>query len=232
MIKTYNVIYNPQLDRSFTKENTIDVEEVGECPCCHIATSPTYINGFMISSKENQIPVTAFLVLCCPRCNSIYIAKYTGKLGLGKADLHLEFVFPQQSNLKVFSDEIITLSPEFVSIYNQALEAESNITTQGLAGLGYRKALEFLIKDYLIKFKHQNKDTIIKLELNKCVDKLDAELKDIATASTWIGNDETHYFRKNKEYDTQALKTFINCLVTEIEHKYAKEKAKAFVHNK
>ena len=124
------------------------------------------------------------------------------------------------------------LSPEFVSIYNQSIEAESNSITQGLAGLGFRKSLEFLIKDYLIKYKHQNKNTIINLDLGKCVDKLDDDLKDIAKASVWIGNDEIHYFRKNPEYDTETLKAFINCLVLEIDMEYSKKKAKELIHKK
>ena len=36
----------------------------------------------------------------------------------------------------------------FLTIYNQSLSAEDNNLDQ-IAGIGYRKALEFLIKDYL-----------------------------------------------------------------------------------
>lgn len=231
MKQTYLVHYNQNLDKEQSRELEICVEEVGECPCCHFATSPTYMDGFLISSKDDGIPVTAFLVLYCTKCKNIYIAKYISTSGA--SNLKLDFVFPRQANLKIFSDGINELSPEFVSIYNQAQESESNINTQGLAGLGYRKALEFLIKDYLIKVQHQDKDTIIKLELNDCINKIkDDELKSLAKASVWIGNDETHYFRKNPEYDAEDLKLFIECLLHNIDREYIIQKAKKLIQSK
>ena len=230
MKETYTVHYNENLDKEQSKPREITVEEVGECPCCHYASSPRYLDGFMISSKENDIPTTAFLTLYCTKCHSIYIAKYISNMGIGS--LKLDFLFPQQINHKDFSDNIVELSPNFVSIYNQALESESNISTQGLAGLGYRKSLEFLIKDYLITVKKQSEDAIKELDLAKCIDKLDDDLKEIAKASAWIGNDETHYFRKNPQYDISDLKSFINCLVLDIDSKYCKWKAKQLVKAK
>lgn len=231
MKQVYSVHYNQNLDREQSKELEIQVEEVGECPCCHFATSPTYIDGFIIGSKEDEIPITAFLVLYCTKCKNIYIAKYISNSGI--SNLRLDFVFPKKSNLKMFSEGINELSPEFVSIYNQSLESESNVNTQGLAGLGYRKALEFLIKDYLVKLQHQDRDTIIKLELNDCINKIkDDDLKSLAKASSWIGNDETHYFRKNPEYDAEDLKLFIECLLHDIDREYTIQKAKKLIQSK
>ena len=40
------------------------------------------------------------------------------------------------------------------------------------------------------KIKHQDKDTIIKMDLGNCVNKLEGQIKTIANASIWIGNDE------------------------------------------
>lgn len=127
MKETYIVHYNEDLDRKKSEPKDITIEEVGECPCCHCATSPRYLDGFMISSKENNIPITAFLTLYCPKCHSIYIAKYIGTTGIGS--LKLDFVFPQQVNHKEFSANIVELSPNFVSIYNQALESEASVAT-------------------------------------------------------------------------------------------------------
>lgn len=230
MKQTYKVHYNENLDKEQSKPREITVEEVGECPCCHFACSPRYLDGFLIASKENKIPITAFLTLYCSRCHSMYIAKYISNRGL--ESLQLDFVFPQQINYKEFSPNITELSPDFVAIYNQALESEASISTQGLSGIGYRKSLEFLIKDYLIVVKKQNKDNINDLDLAKCIDKLDDDLKEIAKASAWIGNDETHYFRKNPQYDISDLKSFINCLVLDIDSKYCKWKAKQLVKSK
>lgn len=49
----------------------------------------------------------------------------------------------------VFSDIINEISPGFVKIYNQAHEAEIRLLDD-IVGGGYRKALEFLIKDICI----------------------------------------------------------------------------------
>lgn len=222
MRQTYEVIYNPNLNLEESEMIKIAVEEVGECPLCHVATSPTFINGYLIGSKDNSIPLTAFIILYCPRCKNLYIAKYIFINGL--TDL-----YPYYFIRKEFSDNIKNLSPEFVNIYSQSLEAESNNATKGLAGLGYRKSLEFLVKDYLIKLKHQDKNTIINMKLNDCIKKLDSDLQDIAKASVWIGNDEVHYFRKNEDYNIQDMKEFVDYLLFEIERYYVRIKAKNLV---
>jgi len=228
MFQTYTVHYNQNLNFEVDTLKQIKVEEVGECPLCHVATSPTFINGYLIASNENNICITAFVILYCPRCKELYVAEYIFTNGLSQSIL--KDVYPKRSEAKTFNDNIINLSPEFVNIYSQSLEAESNNETKGLAGLGYRKAIEFLVKDYLIKLKNQDKNTIIKMDLSDCINKLDSDLREIARASTWLGNDEVHYFRKNEGYNISDLKDFINCLVSDIEREYVRLKAKKLVN--
>lgn len=228
MKQTYPLHYNRDLNFARDEMIEIDLEEVGECPHCHIATSPTYINGYLISSMENNIPTTAFVIFYCPKCHNLYIAQYyipNGSIGVD-INIYPYAIYPNSPKEIEFPDNINDLSPMFVSTYKQALYAEADKNTIGLSGLGYRKALEFLIKDYLIKLKHKDKDKTIALELGQCVSQLDSDLQDIARASVWLGNDETHYFRKNPKYDLEDLKTFINCLVADIEREYVRIKAK------
>ena len=234
MKKTYQLHYNKNLNFEKDELKNVTVEEVGVCPCCNIATSPTFINGYLIASKENYIQPTAFVILYCPNCSHLYIAKYYIPIGIGYEDAgaYPSEVYPHSVKLPTFSENINRLSPMFVETYKQACYAEVNENTSGLAGLGYRKSIEFLIKDFLINLKHQDKDTIIQLELSKCVDKLEKDLQDIAKASVWLGNDETHYFKKNTDYSIQDLKMFIECLVIEIEREYVKIKAKQLVKHK
>ena len=53
--------------------------------------------------------------------------------------------------------------PMFVEIYIQVYCAERNKYKKGLAGVGDRKAIEYLIKDYyLAKIDPDNKDNIVK----------------------------------------------------------------------
>lgn len=229
MKQTYKVHYNGKLTGNSPSDLIeIEVEEVGKCPCCGIATSPTFLEGFLIPHADIPHMLYAYTALYCPSCHSIYTARYISNMGI--AALQLESVFPKTAKNILFSDNINKLSPVFVSLYNQAAIAEANDEITGLAGMGYRKALEYLIKDYLINLKHQDKDTIIKMDLGNCVNKLDGAIKDIAKASIWIGNDETHYFRKNSEYDIEDLKTFINTLIHFIEIDFSTEKAKKLVN--
>lgn len=234
MKKTYKLHYNKNLNFEKDELKDVTVEEVGVCPCCHIATSPTFINGYLISSRENNITTTAFVILYCTNCKQLYIAKYYFQSSFGDKDISVypAVVYPQSVNIKPFSDNIISLSPMFVETYKQACHAETNENTSGLAGLGYRKSLEFLIKDYLINLKHQDKNTIIQLELGKCIEKLEKDIQYIAQASVWLGNDEAHYFKKNVDYSIQDLKNFIDCLIVEIEREYVKIKAKRLTKDK
>lgn len=231
MKQIYKVHYNGITTKNEPSDLIdIEVEEVGKCPCCGIATSPTFLEGFAIPHADLPHTIYAYIALYCTSCHSIYTARYISNRGV--SNLHLDSVFPKVAKEISFSDNINELSPTFVSLYNQSSIAETNVEIYGLAGIGYRKALEYLIKDYLIKLKHQDKETIIKMDLGNCANKLEGQIKTIAKASIWIGNDETHYFRKNPEYDIEDLKLFINTLIHFIEIDFAVNSASNMVNKK
>lgn len=231
MKQNYKVHYNGVLNQNQSSDLiNIEVEEVGKCPCCGIATSPTFLKGFVISHPDLPHTIYAYTALYCTSCHTIYTARYISNRGI--SNFILESTFPKVAKNISFSDNINQLSPPFVSLYNQASATETNTEINGLAGIGYRKSLEYLIKDYLIKLKHKDKDSIIKMDLGNCVNKLDSNLINIAKASIWIGNDETHYFRKNPEYDIEDLKLFINTLVHFIEIDFAIQNANSLIQNK
>jgi len=77
-------------------------------------------------------------------------------------------VSPNKAQQISFSETIIKVSPAFVEIYNQALAAESQNLTQ-LVGIGIRKALEFLVKDFAVRGKPEQEDEIRKEFLGKCI---------------------------------------------------------------
>ena len=231
MKQNYKVHYNGVLNQNQSSDLiNIEVEEVGKCPCCGIATSPTFLKGFVISHPDLPHTIYAYTALYCTSCHTIYTARYISNRGI--SNFILESTFPKVAKNISFSDNINQLSPTFVSLYNQASATGTNTEINGLAGIGYRKSLEYLIKDYLIKLKHKDKDSIIKMDLGNCVNKLDSNLINIAKASIWIGNDETHYFRKNPEYDIEDLKLFINTLVHFIEIDFAIQNANSLIQNK
>lgn len=114
---------------------------------------------------------------------------------------------------RIFDSEIASLSERFCNIYNQALFADTNGCLD-IAGMGYRKALEVLIKDYLIHFKKEDPETIKNMSLSNCIqNKIDnPNLKTTASRSAWLGNDYAHYTTKfiDIDKDINDLKRYID----------------------
>jgi hypothetical protein len=107
-------------------------------------------------------------------------------------------------------DEIRRLSPVFTAVYTQALAAEASGFDQ-LTGIGLRKALEFLVKDFAIGEHPDDAAAIQGKFLGTCIDEYlaDPNLQGCAKRATWLGNDETHYVRKWEDRDIQDLKLLI-----------------------
>ena len=82
-----------------------------------------------------------------------------------------------------------------------------------ICGLGYRKALEFLIKDYLIKIYPNEEE---KIKQNHRLDNVietyvtDQRVKFLAKRAAWLGNDQAHYTQKWEDKDINDLKSLIN----------------------
>jgi len=106
-----------------------------------------------------------------------------------------------------------------VEIYNQALAAEAGDLTE-IVGIGLRKAVEFLIKDFAIHQKPSDEQDIKKSFLGNCIKNYidDPNIKECATRAAWLGNDETHYLRKWVEKDISDLKLLIQLTVNWIEN--------------
>lgn len=127
-------------------------------------------------------------------------------------------VIPPLSVHDDFSDEIKAISPTFLKVYKQAAEAELSGFDE-LCGMGYRKALEFLIKDYIISLEPSKRNEIIKSFLDKCITDhvTSPHIKACAKRTAWLGNDETHYIRKWISHDLNDLKSLLNMTVYWIE---------------
>lgn len=82
-----------------------------------------------------------------------------------------------------------------------------------VSGPGYRKALEFLIKDYLTsqQTSDEAKKEIANSPLMTVIKKYVTDKRMLTTAerAAWLGNDETHYVRKWEDKDLQELKKLI-----------------------
>jgi hypothetical protein len=181
-----------------------------KCPICKFSVSPEFI---LIHNKLDSVEV-----LCgCPRneCGSLFFAVYQGEdIFTPIKDYVLSHYYPYSRENKEFSKEVMELSPDFVAIFNQAHHAEQ----EGLdliCGVGYRKALEYLIKEFVIYFNLDETEKIKRMPLQQCIQQYinQPDIKEMAERAVWLGNDETHYVRKWEDKDIQDLKNLIDLTV-------------------
>lgn len=175
------------------------------CPVCTYGVSPEYIFTY-----RRERTVTELLCVC-PRyeCGALFIAVYEGW-----NNYELVRCYPSSKNDKEFPQEVSELSPDFTAIYNQAHHAEQ----EGLdliCGVAYRKALEYLIKDYVLAMYPEDNKKIKTTPLQQCIQRFITEptIKNMAERATWLGNDETHYVRKWDNKDLKDLKNLIDLTV-------------------
>lgn len=212
----------------------VEIEEVSVCPRCKKGMKPLHLSSVMIMDNnmlrdncisgddlyndfESSAQMGSFLL--CSICYQTFLAEYSIKVKCEDNEFtyngdHAFSLAPNTFIEESYDNSISSISPQFVKIYNQALAAETNNLDE-IAGLGYRKSLEFLIKDFSIYKNPKDADVIKKAPLSQCINKyIDIEsIKTLAERSTWIGNDEAHYIRKHEDRDISDMKAFIKATV-------------------
>lgn len=186
------------------------------CPMCHHAISPNYSSGIIVSNNLIDI---AFQ---CTNCRDMFIGRYSHP---GNHQCSYYKAWPIVPENIDFEKEIKEVSPLFVETYNQSIYAESNSLSQ-LTGIGLRKSLEFLIKDFLISKKPDNEEAIKSSTLAQCINNFidDHSLVEVSKRAVWLGNDETHYVRKWEDKDINDLKVLIKLTVNWIHNIILKDK--------
>lgn len=206
------------------------VEQITQCPRCNTAIAPIYRGGSFKRYFYNHETVARIeFYLFCPHCEHSFIGTYFANCKSGKYSYaDIKAVEPLVPAKQAFNNNIKNLSPQFVEIYNQSLAAESYGLNE-IAGLGYRKALEFLVKDFSVRFNPSDAETIKSMPLSSCVHKYinDDSIKSLVEKATWLGNDEAHYVRKHSDRDTNDMKTFITASVHLFSLKLTVEDAKS-----
>lgn len=182
------------------------------CPWCKSKISPIVLSTTPFDTSNRSLPIS--LTLQCPSCNKHFLQTYKVKLMSNGSisELRMDNDKPMPETLFEYPSEIDEISVEFNKIITQSSNAEA-LGFDHLAGIGYRKAIEFLVKDYLINFKDVDEAQISNQQLGKCISDIDdIKINNLARAATWIGNDETHYVRKHIDKDVQDLKKFLHAL--------------------
>lgn len=185
------------------------------CPLCHTSFNGTVLSAYLLpKDKINGKPILSVLHFChC--CEQCFLSTYTNWSN------NLDDVFKLMQSAPFtylherFDNHIHDLSPRFVEIFNQASDAEKYGLYE-ICGTGYRKALEFLVKDYCIHINPGEKENIKTASLSECIDKCikdkNLKIKTLAQKSAWLGNDQTHYVNKHIDRDIEDLKKFIKAM--------------------
>lgn len=191
------------------------VRHPDECPRCHHKIEPRFYNALLIfASGTPRLQVS--YQCASAACSQYFIANFA-RFGTGpKLDstFGLNRTEPVVHIDRVFPTEVDSLSPSFVRIFNQASAAEA-YGLADIAGPGYGKALEFLVKDYLIDLNPDDAAAIKSEFLGNVIKNrvTDANIRATAERAAWLRNDETHYERRWEGKDIEDLKMLIQLTV-------------------
>jgi hypothetical protein len=195
------------LDIESRKKPTVTINTLPKiCPHCHSSQVPQDIEVLLDRARDRLEIISSCKNSDCYLSFSSFYFK-------NEDNSFYEFSHNSAGSFKKREFDIMVneISQNFVKIYNEANKAE-NIGLMEIAGIGYRKAFEFLIKDYLISLaKDEDKNSIKKMSIAHCIQKIEyPKLNKIATLTIWLGNDEAHYLRRWESKDISDLKNLIN----------------------
>lgn len=187
-----------------------NVDYPDSCPICHHHGEISVVNT---STVENGTGVQVVYQCAWKGCKSYFIGYYPPKPGS-----ELKALKPIKPQISQFPEAVAKLSTTFISVFQEAEEAAALGLSQ-IAGPGYRKAFEFLIKDYAKSLAPDKAADIEKSFSGAVVNDYvqDPRIQAVAKRSLWLGNDETHYLRKWTAHDVSDLVTLIKLAVNWIE---------------
>ena len=207
------------------KDLVIKVSKPTRCPHCENGIDAKILDFYIDGTEDRGI--IAYVLMKCPICGDAFVCEYQ----LGTDLIYAQrYIIPHgrvmggSAQKESFSKEINDISPSFVEIYNQAFQAEQE-GLKDICGMGYRKAFEYLLKDYAISLLPEKEDNIAKSPLSKCLALVfnDDERK-IFDRATWLGNDHTHFYNYHESFSVQDLKEIIGICVSKVESKIKEAK--------
>lgn len=200
--------------RSISVQNHgYDVDVPDACPICHRHSELEFIKSDVVNRGQGVEAIFRCAYVGC-RCH--FICSYGPR-----PSPDLVSVRPIKPSASAFPESVSKLSPMFVSIFQEAEEA-AQLGLKQIAGPGYRKAFEYLIKDYA-KSLAPGKEKEIENAFSGTVVRdyvPDNRIQAVAKRCLWLGNDEAHYLRKWTDHDVGDLVTLIRLTANwiEIEH--------------
>lgn len=209
------------------KPNSDDMSVLNEidkkpdtCPACGKGIDPIFCYQYGVNLRQGYDGFLQIIFRCTKNnCQRLFVAIYTETFPRGYTDqLYLKkTLLVDFMEFEEFSEYITKISEQFPRIYNQSKIAEENGLDM-IAGPSYRKALEFLVKDYIKKNDPKAFEKAKNMQLGSAIQLIENErIREMAERATWLGNDETHYIKKFKENDLEDLKNLIKMVAAWIE---------------
>ena len=194
-----------------------NVENPSTCPHCHNGIEPRQLHQYSDKGPEKTF-VNYSLWKCTFReCGRLFVAVYVLH-GQGR---HSFKGFLDGSPIGPhWPESIQKIESKFMATYMQAMQAEC-LGLDEISGMGYRKAIEYLVKDYVIyknsALRGQIEDTLLaKVISENFTDAQESDLKELLQRATWLGNDMTHYLKYHENFDINDLKELIKLVMDEI----------------
>ncbi len=206
-----------------------NAEDPNICPHCHITNTPQAIWNSPTKDTDNTASYISIWKCANAKCQKLFIVLH--KLvnsrfifsrflnGLPKGPIWPKPIAELNDGTNTSENQSVS---RFIKTYLQSLEAE-NFGLDELAGMGYRKSIEYLVKDWAIQNNPTEKEKITKLWLGDVIKNYyDSDLKEILERATWLGNDQAHYNKLFEEYDINILKELIELIMVELDRQYKK----------
>lgn len=212
----------------FNHVTNLNLDIPNTCLHCHKEV------GFIVKSTTDynaQTDTSVAVTFLCPSCEQYSVFEYTEINTYKETAKLVNYSYTKNISTNL-PNNIEKVSPDFVKIYKQSQTAEA-YNLIDICGVAYRKAAEFLIKDYVIRKFPESEEAIKKDALGKIIsDKLSdfPKIQNLAKATTWLGNDETHYVRKHDDKDLADLKAFLLAAATFIAADYDADEALNFIN--
>ncbi|NLD33196.1 MAG: hypothetical protein GX662_13230 [Trichococcus flocculiformis] len=208
---------NPNDSKDIFEDNCIvDVKTI--CPHCNMTGRQEPITGAM-NTRENVLAITTECLSCNKLSTHEYFCVETYR---GTFETHYRNTYPNFSENINIPEKVKQEYPDFLKILNQSQQAEETNLNE-LAGMGYRKALEFFVKEYVTKNldEGKEKELILSEPLGETIKRLENPmLQRISKASSWLGNDQTHMVQKHPDYGIEDIKKYIKVMTNLVEAEY------------
>lgn len=189
-------------------------EKPMSCPYCgvHTDTEETTAQIFALTSTQKAIVLACRCTRCKKRFLSVYIEEGNR--------LTLNTIIPIAENDEVH-EGLKTVSPEFERIHQQAYRAELRGDID-LAAVGYRTALEVLVKDFAIRELGEKEEEVTSKKLAQAIEDYSGSVELLATSDVvrMLGNDYTHYLKKYENIGFETLKHYYNVTMTAFGMRY------------